>query len=47
MVSMTSSCAAKDTRKLDKAHKPQDFYAALSKLRPSPIGFSSILAIYV
>ena len=31
MVSMTS-CAAKDTRKLDKAHK---FYAALSKLRSS------------
>jgi hypothetical protein len=31
MVSM-NSCAAKDTRKLDKAH---NFYAALSKLRSS------------
>ena len=31
MVSMTS-CAAKDTRKLDNAHK---YYAALSKLRSS------------
>jgi hypothetical protein len=31
MVSMTS-CAAKDTRELDKAHK---LYAALSKLRSS------------
>jgi hypothetical protein len=31
MVSMTS-CAAKDTRKLDQAHK---YYAALSKLRSS------------
>jgi hypothetical protein len=41
MVSMTS-CAAKDTRKLDKG--PQVLCGAV---KTSLIGFSSILAIYV
>jgi hypothetical protein len=43
MVSMTS-CAAKDTRELDKAHK---LCVVCGAVKTSLIGFSSTLAIYV